>query len=136
MTPKASNVSIVHRHSLLHHLMGILDRIVTRPVWFPHSLQPGSGSQVPGVSSATDAIPRPADPKLHRTPYTNTTYQYVDVWRAPALKFEEPQHTDARKAASQFVQEVVQVALYILAIVGKFSGVREGEHRGKRHIGV
>jgi len=49
----------------------------------------------------------------------------MDVWRAPALKFEKPQHTHAREPTAQFVQEVVQVALYIVAIVGELSGVRE-----------
>ena len=49
----------------------------------------------------------------------------MDVWRAPALKFEEPQHTDGRHLAAQCFPERLEVSLYIVAIVGELSGVCE-----------
>ena len=60
----------------------------------------------------------------------------MDVWRAPALKFEKPQHTDARDLTAQSLAERVQVAFYILTIVGELSGICQCQHRGKHNIGV
>lgn len=136
MAPEPTNISIVHGNTLLSHLMRVLYRIVTRAVRFSHSLEPRTSSQVPGVAGATDAIPRFAHPLLHRTPYTYTPYQYVDVWRAPALELEKPERTQVRNLAAQLFQEHLQVMLHILAIVGKLTRVRESKHRGKHNIGV
>lgn len=60
----------------------------------------------------------------------------MDVWRAPALKFEKPQHTDAWYLTAQGFTERLEVALYIIAIVRKLSGICEGQHRGKHNVGV
>jgi len=60
----------------------------------------------------------------------------VDVWRAPALEFEKPQQTDARYLAAQSCEECIQIALYILAIVGELSGIGQGQHSRELYIGI
>lgn len=96
MTPESPNVSIVGRYNLLLHLVCVFYAIVARAVLGPHSLKTGPCSKMPVVSRAADTIPRFTDPVLHCFVYPYPAQHYVDVWRAPALKFEKPQHTDPR----------------------------------------
>jgi len=79
-SPKTSHIPIVWWHCFLFHLVCVFYSIVACAVGFPYPLQPGAGSQVPQVAGSTDAIPRFANPVLHRFVYSCATYQYVDVW--------------------------------------------------------
>ena len=136
MSPKPPNVPVIWRYFLLFHLVGIFYAIVPRTIRAPDSLKARSGSEVFRVSSPTDSIPRLACPLLHLAPYPYAPQHYMNVWRAPALEFEKPQHTQSRRLASQGVQEIVQVPLHTLAIAWKFFWIREGKHRGKHNISV
>lgn len=60
----------------------------------------------------------------------------MDVWSATALEFEEPEHTDCRHLATQSDEKRVEIALHVLAIIGKLSGIGQGQHRGKHNISV
>lgn len=60
----------------------------------------------------------------------------MDVRSAPALEFEKPEHTHGRDLTAQCFTECFEVSLYIVAIVGELSGVRQGQHSSKLYIGV
>jgi len=122
-SPKTSHIPIIWRDNLLFHLVSVFYRIVARTVRFADALQPGTSRQVPQVAGSTDAIPRFANPVLHRFVYSCATYQHVDVWSATTLEFEEPQQTHTRNLPAQSFAKRVQVSLDILAIVGELTGI-------------
>jgi len=126
MTPEAPNIPIVRWYSLLYHLVCILYGIVSCAVRVSHSLKTCPCRQVLGVPGVNDTIPRLANPLLHCFVYPCASYQYVNVWRAPALKFEEPKHTQIRDLTAQGFDERLQVSFDILTIVRELSRVREG----------
>lgn len=123
MTPKAPNISIVFWYTLLVHLVCVFYAVVARPIRFADALQTCTCGKVPQVACSTDSIPRFRNPQLHSTPYTRAPYQYMDVWRATTLKFEEPQDTNARNTTAQGNKKRIQVSLHVVAIVWKFAWI-------------